>query len=547
MLKLVNMSEAKRMNIINAAIKEVERKEKLAQQEARRAEYENQKENNNLNNNNVNTPSVPSFNNGDNSWYFYNQASLKNGKTEFQRKWGTRKQEDDWRRKDKTSVFLADDSNDENKESVDNENISIIDNSVDNFVNNFVNNEVTTTDNKDPQYYLSQLPFSQEEQANANSLIEDGLYNMGIIFCRDLENFNVSIKTLKDIETRYPESGYMLDIYYEIYLMYMRMGNTAYADVYKNKILSSFEESAYATALRDPDYIDNLRQMSARQEELYAETYKHYLDGNTASVHDNYKFVKENWPLCKLMPKFMFLEALSFVPEHNVNSFKETLEQLTAAYGESDVAPLAGLMIKGLAEGRNMEGGSTVRGMVWETKLAIDGSAVNDSVKEDFIESRDIPHLLLYVYKSDSINANDLLFDIARYNFSNYIVKDFDLDIIKFPEISMVLVKGFVNFDELSKYRTTQTSAKAFTMPAGVTPIMISEENFRILLNGRSFSDYFIFMENAAVSSAEEPIMGTDSKISDPIEQPLLEGVSNNGEDENGKTVNPENKFDITE
>ena len=163
MLQLVNMSEAKRMNIINAAIKEVERKEKLAQQEARRAEYENQKENNNLNNNNVNTPSVPSFNNGDNSWYFYNQASLKNGKTEFQRKWGTRKQEDDWRRKDKTSVFLADDSNDENKESVDNENISIIDNSVDNFVNNFVNNEVTTTDNKDPQYYLSQLPFSDRK------------------------------------------------------------------------------------------------------------------------------------------------------------------------------------------------------------------------------------------------------------------------------------------------------------------------------------------------------------------------------------------------
>ena len=84
-------------------------------------------------------------------------------------------------------------------------------------------------------------------------------------------------------------------------------------------------------------------------------------------------------------------------------------------------------------------------------------------------------------------------------------------------------------------------------MPAGVTPIMISEENFRMRRNGRSCTDNFIFMENAAVSPAEEPIRGTDSKISDPIEQPLLEGVSNNGEDENGKTVNPENKFDITE
>ena len=219
--------------------------------------------------------------------------------------------------------------------------VSVIDND-----NVIAEKEAVTEDNKDPKYYLAQLPFSEEEQLLAHTLIEESLFEMGIIFCRDLENLNVSIKTLMDVERRYPESLHMLDIYYEIYLMYMRMNDTYNASVYKNKIISTFPESSYAIALSDPNYIEKLRNMDKLQEELYAETYQCYLDGNTSKVHANYVFVKANWPLSKLMPKFMFLDALSYVPENRVGEFKTTLEQLTATYCESDVAPLAGLMIK---------------------------------------------------------------------------------------------------------------------------------------------------------------------------------------------------------
>ena len=40
-------------------------------------------------------------------WYFYNQAALTFGRTEFRRRWGDRKLEDNWRRSNKTRVSIS--------------------------------------------------------------------------------------------------------------------------------------------------------------------------------------------------------------------------------------------------------------------------------------------------------------------------------------------------------------------------------------------------------------------------------------------------------
>ena len=43
----------------------------------------------------------------DKSWYFYNSMTKNQGKNEFQRRWGARKLEDDWRRRNKTTFSLT--------------------------------------------------------------------------------------------------------------------------------------------------------------------------------------------------------------------------------------------------------------------------------------------------------------------------------------------------------------------------------------------------------------------------------------------------------
>ena len=103
-----------------------------------------------------------------------------------------------------------------------------------------------------------------------------------------------------------------------------------------------------------------------------------------------------------------------------------------------------------------------------------------------------------------SINANLLLFNIAKYNFAHFIIRDFDLEIMSFNEISMLVVKGFYNFDELTQYRRMLSAPDGVPMPDGVRPVMISEPKFKLLVEGHTFEEYFRFVEDNQLLQYEE-------------------------------------------
>lgn len=278
--------------------------------------------------------------------------------------------------------------------------------------------------------------------------------------------------------------------------MYMRMGQKANAEVYRQKLMQKFPESTYAVAVSDPNYIGNLRHMEVAQDSLYRKTYEAYLANESEDVHKNYEWVHEHWPLSKLMPKFLFLHALSFVQDGDTDSFRESLEQLTALYPKSDVSPLAGQMVKGIHEGRNIQTGETAKGIEWKSSLRHIGE--NDSDIDSsmiFVDNDDIPHLLLIAYKTDSISQNDLLFEIAKFNFENYLIKDFDLEIINTGDLSVLVISSFDNLEELLEYHDRMDVSKSIQLPDNIYMIDISEPNFRALLSGKTFDEYFQWVQ----------------------------------------------------
>ena len=519
LLELAKLPEKELKKVIDRIIKDLIKAEKEAEDQQRLAEYESKKQANAdpL----AQQDNQPTVGKQDKSWYFYNPSQVAAGKTAFQRTWGARKPEDNWRRKNKTETTFFDEepSNeiadaDSGDETPDADTKATADSLTS---NTSVPADSTITDEASdphkPAYYLAQIPFTDEQKENANQLIEEGLYNMGVIINEKLENFPLAIRTFRQLETRYPETQHRPDIYYAIYLMYMRMSDIAQregdvakqnrmlaeAEMWRHKLLDSYPESAYGVAVSNPDYIGTLRQMAMGQDSLYIRTYDEYLAGNTAIVHDNYNFVHEKWPLSRLMPKFLFLHALSYVQDGDATSFKEALEQLTATYPESDVSPLASLMIKGIREGRQLQLGSQMRGMMWGTSLRGDGTdgAMADST-DMFLDDDNVPHLLLLAFKTDSLSnvQNDLLFEIAKFNFENYLVKDFDLEIINTGGgLSVLVISGFENLDELLDYHDRMDDSDTFILPNGITQIDISDPNFRLLLRGKTFEEYFDWVQ----------------------------------------------------
>jgi hypothetical protein len=161
-------------------------------------------------------------------------------------------------------------------------------------------------------------------------------------------------------------------------------------------------------------------------------------------------------------------------------------------------------MVKGVLEGRMVQGGSTARGLIWSTALRAAGDSTATGEETQFVDDPTLPHLLILAYATDSINQNDLLFEVAKFNFENYLVKDFDLEIIPVGDVSLLVIRGFDNLDELDDYHDKmELPAAGLTLPDGVEAIDISEQNFRVLLSGKTFQEYFEFMGMEDVPAEE--------------------------------------------
>ena len=507
MLTLSKMTPEEQRKVCQKLVDELIEREKKEKEDAAREEYLAQ----NQGNNNIKSNDAPTqgfVNNSDKSWYFYNTMTKNQGKNEFVRRWGARKNEDDWRRRNKTSYSYDEPEENENEESEESESAPMTDEEK-------AEAEKKAAAENDPhnvEYYLRQIPSTPEEIQVCNDVIQEGLYNMGIILKDRLEDFPASRREFLQLLERYPDNIYRLDVYYNLYLMAVRSNNTAEAERWRQLILSDFPESPYGQAMTDPNYFENLRKMNRVQEDLYQEAYDAYLANSNAKVHSITERMERDFPLSKILPKFVFIDALSYLTEENSDKFKERIGMLLEKWPDTDMTDMAGGIMRGLKAGRKLHAGSTnSRGMLWNMRLSNDSVPVNaDGTPANFERDPNSPQYLVLAFPRDSVNANQLLYDVARFNFSSFVVKGFDLEQMSFGNVGLLIIKGFANVKQLEHYRQVMAD-KRFELPAGVRPIAISKPNFELLLReGRSFEEYFIFEEEDNQERTEQEVLNAD-------------------------------------
>lgn len=507
LLRLSEMTPEQQLEVINKIIEELKKKEKEEADAAAREEFLAKNEGNQLQSNNTQTFTM---NNGDNSWYFYNTMTKNSGRTEFQRRWGNRKLEDDWRRRNKASFNFNDFDTPSGDDDTDTEqasdSIAAAGDTPDKPDEEAAKKE---SDPHYPEYYLKDIPKTDLDRQNANDIIQEGLYNMGVILKDKMEDFPAAESEFESLLTRYPDNTYRLDVYYNLYLMYMRAGQTAKAEKYRNLILTDFADSKYGIAMRDPDYIESLRRMQQVENQLYDQALDAYLNNRNSEVHAVYGTVTEKYPLSKLMPKFMFIEALSLVTDKRPEEFKTVLREMLERFPDTDLTPYASAYLKGIAQGRKLqEGASNMRPMLWDIKLGNDSVAAQADGEVKFEINHDDEQLLILLFPTDVISQNALLYNVARHNFTSFMVKDFDLEQMNFGRLGLLIIKGFDNVDELNYYRKVLNRNTGFEMPPEVRPVVISKKNFDTLLqSGRSFDDYFNYMRDKTYQDTQETVL----------------------------------------
>jgi len=219
-------------------------------------------------------------------WYFYNPATLSFGLSEFRKKWGKRKLEDDWRRKDKkiVNVFEID---------------SIASDSI----------EVVTQNTKDPNYYLEKLPKTEEDLAKSDEMIKESTYQAGVIYKNGLQEHNKSSALFMSLLSHFPyDKNYAALAYYNIYINHLEVARDQDAEVMKNLLLHNFPNSVYAQLLTNPNFQTELIGLQNEDELAYQGVYQLYVSKQYLQVIEKCKLVSDD----DYHSKYLFLKALSF-------------------------------------------------------------------------------------------------------------------------------------------------------------------------------------------------------------------------------------------
>ncbi len=495
LIHMASLDETARLKAVEKIITELNKKEKAEKDQLERekmsemmAQHKEEAANDFATGRMPQRGGVSTAGSNDKSWYFYNTASVNKGKADFQSRWGSRKLEDNWRRRNKSAYVFGE------QENAEKQTASTI---ADVLKKDSTQIEIVS-DPKSPKFYLQQIPSTPEELQNANNIVSEGLYNMALVYQNRLEDYPLSVTTYNQLLNRYPNTANKIDVYYNLYLIAQMQNDAAQTEVYKNKIISEFPQSKYAVGLSDPAYLTTYKEKTMVIDSLYNQTYQAFLHNNMQIVRQALERVKKEAPLSKLIPKFMFLNALTYISEKKNAEFRKSLNELLEKYPQADVSELAGSMMSNLVQGKQISS-EKVKTDIWSTQLnaTTTSSSTTTESKAEFTIDPISPHLMLFVYPADSTYNNRLIYEVAGFNFTNFAIRDFDMDMFPLQGIGLLRVKGFNTFDEAKIYRQRLFGPKGIAnrLPSQLKTVLISEKNFESLLKGRSFDEYFIFFE----------------------------------------------------
>ena len=327
------------------------------------------------------------------SFYFYDENTKAFGVSDFTKRWGNRKSEDNWRRSNK--ALAANDPNSvDGKDSV-------------------IAAPKTKKDfAKVRASYMKDLPLTDSMITKSNHRIIKAYYLLGSVYKEDLNNTKKTISTFEELNTRFPDNKYLLNTYYTLYRIYQDAKNQPKADYYKEKILSEFADSDFAELLRNPNAAADMHAKKSEVEGFYNIVYASYSENNYAQSLSQAregitKFGKNDY-----LPKFEFIKSLSLGKVKGVDSLERNLKLLVAMYPTSEVTPLANSILLAIKKQRNPEPPKPVQPIIKA-----------DTFNVDFEAS----HFLIAIIPDEPKFVSEFKSNLVHFNSVYYSSKKIDI------------------------------------------------------------------------------------------------------------------------
>jgi tetratricopeptide (TPR) repeat protein len=398
-------------------------------------------------------------------WYFYNQTALTFGRTEFRRRWGERRHEDNWRRSNKTRVTTVQQASgvQDEKEKVNTDSSEVV------------------LDYKRPEFYIQNLPLNDSLLSLSDSKIAVAYFSAAKVFEDKIDDKGKAAESYEMLIKRFPESDLVAESLYNLYYIY-KDENSQKSELSRQRLLEKYPESEFAIIISDPDYYNRKLESSRMIEKIYNEAFK---------LFDLENF-EESIALCDsaigsfssdvMIPKFMLLRAYSVARISDERNFKEELKRLIKAWPDTEEGKKASEISAYLNQKRP------------ELKTEEDKVIAAELYEADTTSL----YSFVVIISDPAFNINQATFDVIGYNIDNYTNKNYKTEGIlidnKYIKIS---VTGFSDNSQAWDYYSSFRTETLIRNPSGahIMTFLITGANMGKLDEDKNPERYYLFFE----------------------------------------------------
>jgi len=395
-------------------------------------------------------------------WYFGNPSAVALGQSEFQRIWGTRQLEDNWRRSNKTSVISEINTPVQRAGGI--------------AQGNLPESEVKTVKVDEVGNLLAQLPRTDEQKKAALAKIEEGYFKLGDLYYFQLNEKENAQQSYEKLLTRFPESEYEPEVLYKLYLI-TRENDKALAERYAQLLKQNHANSTFTRILVNPDYLRESSVAAEKQKLIYKEAYALFQVNNLRAATEKVNQAIEVGET-SFTPQLQLLKILIIGRTEDVAQYQYELGEYLKKYPDGELKPYAEQLLAA-------------------SKTLLEKLERSKGIQ--FNPSLEGAHNFIIVYNTADRITNPVSTTLENYNETQW--KDRELNtsnLILNDQKTITLVTEFADRKAALSYFDKFLAQIATAKPLSnykFYSFVITKDNFQIFYRTKALDEYLTFFD----------------------------------------------------
>lgn len=398
------------------------------------------------------------------NFFAYDEKLLKKGIKDFERTWGNRKLQDNWRLAQRISNNIV------------NENLPA----------GQIPEDGGTVE--DLASILKDIPNTPELRELAHEKIRNSMYALGVLYREKLENHTKAITVLEKLITVYPGNALEQDALYQLYLSYLQTGDQVKANQYLERLKKDYPSSKYTQAVSDPNWSANNQNKAAQLQNYYNETYQMFNTGQCQVALDRIHQVDSLFKENPYRAKFALVEVLCTGKSQGRDAYISALKSFIGRYPQSDERERAKDILRYILGDEKAFETEDIQ------KKEIDPNGF------EYLED-ELHYVIAIVYDKKESTLSDLKVSISDFNqkfFQNDDLKISNIFLDQEATIPIIMVRKFDNASQAMRYFKSVKANENQFIPAQINHEIyaISQSNYRKLYASKATESYKDFFQN---------------------------------------------------